>query len=111
MCLVSFYCEVVLDSLDGQVLAKGTELVVDIFVVGLFSLPLALDHAEGFFKNGLWTYISRVRGLCHSKVSLFDLCARSLDCQVLRELIEVHAFCYWVILGGLFNLRFFLDDL
>ena len=70
--------KVILDALDCKILAKGTELVIDILIVSFLLGPLGHKHSQGFLEHGLWADFAWVRSRGQAEVGLLDSRASSL---------------------------------
>jgi len=90
MSLINFYTKIILDALNGQVLAQGAELVIDVLVIGPLVVPFGLEHLERFHEHWFRSHLAWVGGLRQSEVRLFHCHACALDAGMLGVLLETH---------------------
>ena len=79
MLVTYFYTKIILDALNGQVLAQGAELVIDVLVIGPLVVPFGLEHLERFHEHWLRSHLAWVGGLRQSEVRLFHCHACALQ--------------------------------
>ena len=71
--------KVILDALDCKILAKGTELVIDILIVSFLLGPLGHKHPQGFLKDRLGADLTWVWSGSQAEVRLLNGRASALQ--------------------------------